>query len=473
MHWRPYRNVDDATTIVAKIQTRAASVTEIVQAHLTRIERWNASLGAYLSVSETALDEARAQDEWIAQHNSVGPLAGVPIAVKDLVDTAAQPTTYGGLHGFAGATRADAAVVRRLRAAGAIVIGKTNLHEYAFGTTNVNAHYGATRNPWNRQHITGGSSGGSSAALVANLCAAAIGTDTGGSIRIPAALTGHVGLKPTFGLISRSGVFPLAPSLDHVGPMTRSVRDAALLLSVLAGYDPSDPASIRTPQRQYGEGQHRPLRIGIATPFFWAVGEDESLGVVRDAIERIKQEHCGPSGGTIQTIDIPMLDEVPLAQTIILFSEASAVHHAGLTQGAELYGEDVRDRLNQGGTYSASEYIRAKQVQERFKQELHRLFATVDVIVTPTVPVQAPPIGQQHYAFATGEASVPSVLNRCTNPWNLAGTPALTLPCGLTSAGLPIGIQLTAPWFCENNLFQAAAEWTDAIRPLPGLAEYE
>ncbi|MCL6598812.1 MAG: amidase [Alicyclobacillus macrosporangiidus] len=431
---------------------RDISVEEAVRDTLARIRQFDPALHAYVHVSETAVEEARQIDKRLAQGQPVGPLAGVPVAVKDLMDTEDMPTTYGGLH-FAGRRPSrTATAVSRLRAAGAIVIGKANLHEYAYGTTNENPHYGRARNPWNRAKIPGGSSGGSGVAIAAGLAMAALGTDTGGSIRIPAALCGHVGLKPTYGLVSKAGVFPLADSLDHVGPMAKSVLDAALLLSVLAGPDPHDPTTVRIPPRAYHRVQPKPqARVGVPKSFFFDKCHAGVAQTVQAALRTLQEQ-----GFDLVEVDLPSAHQVPEMQNAIISSEALDIHEALLKAHPEQYGEDVRKRLESGYEIRGHQVVAATRFRRQFAAEMQKVFTQVDVIATPTTPISATDVGQQKAHIRAQEVLVRAHLTRYTNPWNLTGLPAITLPCGLSPDGLPVGLQLVGPRFGEMKLLAVA-----------------
>lgn len=440
------------------------SAVELTQSFLSRIERFNQGLRAYLSVSEHAVEEARRIDTMLAngQRRSELPLAGIPIAIKDLFDTTSLPTTYGGRHTWPAPT-ADATVVTRLRRAGAIILGKTNLHEYAYGTTTENPHYGTAVNPWNRAKIAGGSSGGSSVAVTAGLCTAALGTDTGGSIRIPAALTGHVGLKPTFGLVSKAGVFPLARSLDHVGPMTRSVRDAALMLDVLAGYDPLDETSVRTPKAAYQPYSLdiKTLRVGIPKNFFFDKCHANVLQTVHNALQKLRDQ-----GLSLREVTIANVEEVPDMQTATIASEAFSVHKHQFQNHSSLYGWDVRQRLEDSQQTLGYKYVDAQRFRLQLSQNLDRLFDKIDILLTPSTPLTATDVGQTKAHIRAQEVNIRAHLTRFTNPWNLTGFPALTIPCGLSPDGLPVGLQLVGPRFSERKLlmvgelFEAVFGWS-------------
>ncbi|MBX6352242.1 MAG: amidase [Thermoflavifilum sp.] len=429
------------------------SAEEVTRWFLERIRRYDPDLGAFVAVNEHAVEEARRIDEARKRGDAVGPLAGIVVAIKDLLDTAGLRTGYGGWHFRDHVPSADATVVRRLKAAGAIVIGKTNLHEYAYGTTTENPHYGTSRNPWDRGRIAGGSSGGSAVAVAAGLCCAAIGTDTGGSIRIPAAVCGHVGLKPTYGRVSKAGVFPLASSLDHVGPMTRTVADAALLLQVMAGPDPADPTTATVPVPEYdptpASGE---VRVGVPRQFFFEQCNPAVRDVVRTTLERLQA-----LGFRVVEVDIPDIDQVPAMQQATIASEALAVHEERLRETPERFGEDVRTRLASGTEIRGVDYVRAQAFRQGFRAKVMEILSQVDVIATPTTPITATPIGAAYTEVEGRSVHVRGHLTRYTNPWNLSGLPAITLPCGLTPDGLPVGLQLVGPAWGERKLLRVAA----------------
>ncbi len=290
-------------------------------------------------------------------------------------------------------------------------------------------------------------------ALTAGLCTAALGTDTGGSIRIPAALCGHVGLKPSYGLVSKAGVFPLAPSLDHVGPMTKSVADAALLLSVMAGVDVRDPSTVRLPVRSYtGTPLQRPIRLGIPVNFFFEQCHPTVLQTVHTALQQLQS-----SGVELCEVEIPMMSDVPEMQNVVIGSEALAVHEELFATRKDEYGDDVRRRLEASRSIRGSQYVTAADFRARFRSALNTVFATVDAVVTPTTGLPATDIGQWKAHVETLEVNVRAHLTRYTNPWNLSGLPALSLPCGTSPDGLPVGLQLVGPMYSDAKVLQVAA----------------
>jgi aspartyl-tRNA(Asn)/glutamyl-tRNA(Gln) amidotransferase subunit A len=428
-----------------------------------RIDAYGKTLNAYIAwYPEQAVQQARKAEDALARGRPVGPLHGVPIAVKDLFFTAGLPTTAGARVLADFVPQEDATVIHRLKEAGAILLGKLNLHELAYGVTNENPHFGPVRNPWNLNRISGGSSGGSAAAVAASLCLASLGTDTGGSIRIPASCCGVVGLKPTYGRVSRNGILPLAWSLDHVGPITRTVEDAALMLQVLAGEDSRDVTTSALPVPDYARllgGDLKGLRIGLASAFFTDPAEvDPSvMAAVREALQTMESV-----GARVEEVSVPFLRHAPAIQYITLATEASANHARLLrTRGREL-GLDVRRRLELGEFITAPQYVRAQQGRRLLMQELAAVFRRVDLLITPTLPVVAPPIGDQTLTIHGVEKRVQPTLTRCTSFVNLTGLPAISLPCGSDADGLPVGLQLIGQPFDEATLLRGAYAYQQA-----------
>jgi aspartyl-tRNA(Asn)/glutamyl-tRNA(Gln) amidotransferase subunit A len=441
------------------VRERKVSPVELTDACLAQIDRLEPRLNAFITVSA---DVAREAAETSSDETSDGPLDGVPVAIKDLFDFAGVRMTAGSRILGENVANEDSEAVSRLKASGATVLGKLNLHEFAFGATGVNPHYDPARNPWNTERITGGSSSGSGSAVAAGECFAALGTDTGGSIRIPASLCGIVGLKPTYGRVSKRGVFPLSWSLDHVGPMTRTVEDAAILLGVLAGRDPQDPSSAAHSVPNYTASLSagvRGLRIGVPRRFFFDNVDPEVESAVRSATRLLEQ-----LGAAVSEIDPPHIDEIPGALTAIMLPEALAVHQRWMNERPDDYGDDVRYRLELGSTYLAVHYVQAQRLREiavRAWQE--DVFSKVDLIATPTTPITAPLIEHAGGStYAGGALQVTFSLIRFTNPFNFLGVPAISVPCGFTGNGLPIGIQLAGRWWDEENLLRAAYTYEQA-----------
>ena len=449
----------------ARIGRRELSPVELTQACLDRISGIDPRLNAFITVTaDDALRAAREAEEAIARGDRRGPLHGIPLALKDLFATAGVRTTAGSRILAHHVPEEDSDAAQRLAAAGAVILGKLNLHEFAFGATGVNPHYGPARNPWNTERITGGSSSGSGAAVAAGECFAALGTDTGGSIRIPASLCGVVGLKPTFGRVSRRGVIPLSWSLDHVGPLARTVEDAAIVLQALAGHDPLDQSSSEASVPDYHAGLKdgvKGLRVGIPARFFFESLDPEVEQAVRAAVAKLEE-----LGAATEDVPVPYIDEIPGAVTAIMLPEALAYHQTWMAQRPEDYGDDVRYRLELGATFLAVHYVQAQRLRELAVSAWKReVFSRVDILATPATPTVAGPIDK------SGLDQTFSLI-RNTSPINLLGLPAVSLPCGLTSEGLPIGLQLIGRWFDEATVLRAAyayeqaTEWHTRFPPL-------
>jgi aspartyl-tRNA(Asn)/glutamyl-tRNA(Gln) amidotransferase subunit A len=448
------------------IRAKRVSPLELVEAYLARIERLNPHLCAYVTVTaERARADARRATEEIASGALHGPLHGVPIGLKDLVDTAGIRTTYGSKVHAANVPTRDATVVRKLAAAGAVLLGKTNTHEYAFGVTTDNPHHGTTRNPWDPSRIPGGSSGGSGAAVGARLACAAIGTDTGGSIRIPAALCGVVGLKPTFGRVSKAGVFPMAYLFDHVGPIARTVEDAAIVLAAIAGYDPADATTVATPVDDYRARLRdgiRGLRVGVARSLFSPIDAD-----VLSAMEAAFATLVG-LGATVRDVALPELPMPGLFELII--ADAKMIHADTLAHRPHDLGVDLQAYLSAPigdavWVATALEHVRA------YTAALRTILADVDVIVAPTCPIGAPRIGEDVVDIAGVELQTFFAMALRTAPFNASGLPTLSVPCGFTRDRMPIGLQIAGRSFEESTVLRAgfayeqATDWHRASPP--------
>jgi aspartyl-tRNA(Asn)/glutamyl-tRNA(Gln) amidotransferase subunit A len=450
-----------------QLRTRQLSPVELVRAVLDRVDAVEDRVRAYVTVlHEPALAEARAAEQAILAGAYRGPLHGIPIAVKDLYDTAGVRTTSSSRVRADHVPSRDAAAVERLRAAGAVIVGKTVTHEFAYGVVSR-----PTRNPWNLDHIPGGSSGGSGAALAADACLGALGTDTGGSIRIPSSATGVAGLKPTYGRVSKYGVTPLSWSLDHAGPMARAVADLALLLGLLAGRDPRDPTSAREPVGDYTAGLRagvRGLRLGLPTNYFFADCDPEVEAAVRAAARVL-----GEQGADVREVTIPDLDPAPAAEFGIVIPEASAIHQQLLRRQAADYGEDVRVFLEAGELYLATHYLKAQRVRALVTAGLRRAFRGLDALLTPTLPQPAARHDQTGFRGPSGaEEPVINAYVRTCCPFNLSGQPALSVRCGFTRAGLPIGLQIVGRPFDEATVlrvgaaYESATDWHRRTPPL-------
>lgn len=448
------------------IRTRKVSPVEVTQAVLDRIEKFDPVLNAYITVdSEGALKAARAAQRQIAAGKYLGPLHGIPVSLKDLFDAKGMRTTAGSKIMADRIADRDAPSVARLRTAGAVILGKTTLHEFAFGSTTQNPHYGGTRNPYDLSRIPGGSSGGSAAAVAADLCIASTGTDTGGSIRTPSALCGTVGLKPTYGRVSLRGIVPLAWSLDHAGPIAKCVRDAALLLTALAGYDPLDPTSADAKVPSFArslDGGVKGLKIGVDPVFCFSALEEEIAGAVKNALRLFEK-----MGARIHEVKIPSIELAVIAESVIITTEAASFHETRLRTRAGDYGPDVRALLEGGAALSAVHYLKAQRLRRVLQEEFARVFEKVDLFALPAAPVTAPRIGETSVSIAGAPSDLETALLRFACPGNLTGLPAISVPCGLDRQGLPMGLQLIGRAFDEAAVLRAAWAYENLRGPLP------
>jgi aspartyl-tRNA(Asn)/glutamyl-tRNA(Gln) amidotransferase subunit A len=440
----------------ADLRARRVSSVELTRQSLARIRRAQPALNAYITITEDlALAQAAQADAALAAGRDPGPLHGIPIAYKDLFYTRGIRTTAGSPIYSDFVPDRDADVVERLNAAGAVNTGKLNQHELAYGITSANPHYGPVRNPWNAAHSPGGSSGGSGAAIAAGLVFAAMGTDTGGSIRIPAAFCGTVGLKPTYGRVSRRGVFPLGYSLDHMGPLTASVRDAAIVLNAIADAPAADflpPANCSI----------RGLKIGVPENFYFERLDPEVESAVRSALARAET-----LGAELHPIRVPDVDALNTVARIILLAEASAMIQPHLADRSR-FGADVLALFDQGRLVSAVDYIDAQRLRRRLRAEFNRLWRRVDCIATPTTPTTAPRIGENIVRIAGRDEDVRLLTTSFMRGVNALGFPALSVPCGLSGARLPIGLQLIAPAFREDVILTVGAALEDSGLTIPG-----
>jgi len=439
------------------------SVTQRTESTLAAIERTRGALNAFLTVTgESARTEAQQAEQEMESGHTRGPLHGVPVAIKDLIATQGTRTTAGSRILGEWIPARDADVVWALREAGAVLVGKTNTHEFAFGTTNDNPHYGATRNPWNPALTTGGSSGGSAAAVAAGVVDVALGTDTAGSIRIPAALCGAVGFKPTYGLLPVRGVVPLAKSLDTVGPLARTVDGAAAAFEVLAGQGVGG--------RVWGvgkDGTHtlhptpytlplKGLRIGVAEHYVFDRVDPEVESAVRDALRAL-----AAAGADVRTITVPEIDGCVDVGIAIVRPEALAFHSRWYPERSGEYGEDVAKALASAVEVRASAYLAARRTQRRIRAALGRVLDEVDVLAGPTVPILAFPNADAFRPVLPGGELPRHALTRLTYPFSLSGLPAISIPCALSRHHLPIGLQLAAGPRQEALLLAAARAFED------------
>ena len=439
------------------IATKEVSPVEVVRVHLDRIAALDPKLRAFITVcSDAALQAARTAESDLMAGKAAGALHGVPWAPKDLYSTKGVRTTGGSKILADSVPGQDATVVARLAASGAIVLGKLNMHEFAYGPEGLNGHYGDARNPWDvgAHRVTGGSSSGSGAAVAAGLTPGSLGSDTGGSIRIPASLCGITGLKPTYGRVSRAGVLPLAWSMDHVGPMTRTARDCALMLNAIAGYDPADPTTSVLPVPDYAAaltGDVKGLRVGLLRAHFTDVAAPEVRQAVEAAAKQLEQ-----AGAVVDEVNLAQVTHVAPASTAIVASEALAYHAAWMRSRAHDYQPDVRERLRMGAFVSGAHYVRAQQLRALVRSEIDDALAKRDVLLAPATPIAAPLLGERETTLGDGTSDVRSALIRLTRPFNYSGHPAGSAPCGFTAGGLPIGLQIVGRPFDEATVLRVA-----------------
>jgi aspartyl-tRNA(Asn)/glutamyl-tRNA(Gln) amidotransferase subunit A len=450
------------------LREHRATALELTSAALTRIERLNPTLRAFITVtSDYAMQRARQADAELAAGRDRGPLHGLPVAVKDLFEMRGVRTTNGSQVFENFFPTENAAVVDKLESAGAVILGKLNQHELAYGITSSNPHYGAVRNPWDPDCIPGGSSGGSGAAVAAHIVYAAMGSDTGGSIRIPASFCGTVGLKPTYGRVSRYGALPLGYTLDHMGPLARSVRGCAMVLNAIAGYDGRDETSSRRPTVDYvpEEGcSIRGLRIGFPENFFFDRLDPDVESAVRGAIARAES-----LGAQVKPVYLPDMEALNAIGRIILLAEAAAVLERYMDNRSQ-FGKDVLALLDQGRLVSATDYINAQRLRRQTRTAFQKLWADVDCLFCPATPITAPRIGETVVKLGGSDEDVRLASTRLVRAINVLGYPALAMPCGLSGGGLPVGLQIVGPPFEEASVLRIGAALEDSgvgIPPCP------
>ena len=439
------------------LRRKEFSPVELAQACLKRIESIDGNLHSFITVTaDLALEHARKAEQELRAGTDKGPLHGIPIALKDLYAIKGIRTTCHSAVLQDWVPDHDATAARKLADAGTVLLGKLGMHEFAFGGPSVDAPFPAVRNPWNTAHIPGGSSSGSGAALSAGLCLGSLGSDTGGSIRTPSSHCGVVGMKPTYGRVSRRGVVPLSWSLDHAGPMARSVEDCAILLQAITGYDPNDPASANVPVPDFRAALKngiKSLRVGVprANWFNENRGTDpETEGLFNDALKTLES-----LGATVVEIDGQAFSLARKANQTILVAEAYAYHEKRFQQAPEKFGSSVRRRMLEGAFLSAADYITALRARTILNEKIRANFSRVDVFATPTAP--RPP-----EAFQTMDPNEQNLRPSFTNPFNLTGLPAISLPCGFTKDNLPVGVQIVAQPFEESTAFRVAYAYEQA-----------
>jgi aspartyl-tRNA(Asn)/glutamyl-tRNA(Gln) amidotransferase subunit A len=439
------------------IRGQKVSPQDLAEACFNQIERLNPTLNAFITVCDPQLTTNPQPSELTIPFALANALRGIPIAVKDLFNTAGIRTTAGSKFFADNIPDTDAFVIEKIKQAGATIMGKTNTHEIALGVTGNNPHFGTAHNPWNTERIPGGSSSGSAIAVATGMALGALGTDTGGSIRIPASLCGVVGLKPTYGRVSLRGVFPLSWNLDHVGPLTACVRDAAAMLQVLSIYDSLDPSSIKMIPGDYlghlvDDIEGKKIAVGVGE--YVESADSEVLNAVHQAVKVFESLGC-----KIQEVNVSWMREAALANSTMTRSDGAAVHRERLQEHPEMFGADILQRLQQGANTTSTEYSLARRTQTEVKKRLDTFFESYDLLIVPSTPIAAPTLAGND---AVEQAAR---LTRFTAPFNLAGLPAISVPCGFTKDGLPIGLQIIAkPWFDAKVLnaayaYEQATEW--------------
>ncbi|MDQ0016716.1 aspartyl-tRNA(Asn)/glutamyl-tRNA(Gln) amidotransferase subunit A [Variovorax boronicumulans] len=444
------------------VRERKVSPVELVEASLARIRAHDGVLKSFITVfEEQAMQVARAAELLSGAGHELGPLQGIPLALKDNVAVRGSRTTAGSKILADWLPEADATVTTRLRQAGAVFIGKTNMHEFAWGGTSANPHYGAVRNPWDPAHFPAGSSGGSAVAVAARFCFGAIGTDTGGSIRLPSAVNGIVGLRPTYGRVSNHGVVPLAWSMDTVGPMTRTVEDCALMFGAIAGFDPKDAGSAPRACDDYLQalgGGCRGLRIGIVPGYFF----EHLQAPVHDAVKEALATFVD-LGAELVDVDIRNIHGNISAQLTIESAEPSTYHQRNLRERPEDYGDDVRTLLEAGEMLLATQYLQAQRYRALLRAEFLDAFRRVDVFVCPSLPFVATRIGETRVEIEPGrQEDMLSAIMQFTGVASLTGLPSMNVPCGFDPHGLPIGMQIIGRPFAEATLLRAGHAFQQA-----------
>ena len=449
----------DLSEASRQVQQRSISPVELTQACLDRIERLNPHLNAFITVTaESAMAQAITAEQEITQGKWRGPLHGIPMALKDLVETAGVPTTAASAVLKNYIPSDDAPLVQRLKDAGVVLLGKLNLHEFAYGGSGMISHFGVVRNPCDPAHITAGSSSGSAAAVAAGLCHAAIGTDTAGSIRLPAAYCGIVGLKPSYGLVSTRGVIPLAWSYDTVGPMTRTVADAALVLQVIADYDAQDINSQKFPAVHYPAAMEEQdvssLRLGVPRSFFWQELDSEIEAATENALKLLTSLTAGA-----REVHIPVSND-----RTVFACEPFVYHQKYLAQHADEYDPETLRRIRTGADIPAVQYVEGQRELQRLRRDILNIFSDVDLLITPTSPLLPPTIAELQAAPEKLRPTELSML-RNTRPFSVFGIPTISIPCGFSKSGLPIGLQISGAPSAEAMVlalakaYEAQTEW--------------
>jgi len=444
----------------AALRKRTVSSVELTESALQNAHDLNPKFNAFITVlDDAAREQAKAMDAELSRRLDRGPLHGVPVAIKDVFETRGVRTTCGSAIFRNHVSQRDAAVVEKLAAAGAVIIGKTGMHELAYGVTSNNPHFGPVRNPRDPERIPGGSSGGSGAAVAAGIAFMAMGSDTGGSIRLPAAFCGTVGLKPTSGRVSRYGVMPLDFSLDHMGPLTRTARDAAVTLQAIAGFDPRDETSSRQPVADYlppADASIRGVRIGLPENFYFDRLDPDVNGAVRR-----KAQVAESLGAHVIPVRVPDIGAINAVSRVILLAEASALMEKYLDK-RDQFGADVLALLDQGRLIPATDYVNAQRLRRMMQRDFAQLWRRVDCLFTPTAPMAAPRIGETTVQVGDQTEDTRLAATRLVRGINVLGLPALSVPCGVDRRGLPLSLQIIGRSFQEALVLRIAAALEDA-----------
>lgn len=444
-----------ASQLARLIQRKEVSPVEVTEAHLSRIENLEPTLNSFITfLPDHAMAAARQAENEIRSGRYLGPLHGIPFGLKDLYYVKGIRNTSGSKIYDRFIPDFDSTIAFRLKRAGAVFLGKLNLHPFAYGVTGENEEYGDMHNPWNPALIAGGSSGGSGSAVASGQCTLAMGTDTGGSIRIPGAFCGLVGFKPTYGRLSRHGLTALAWSQDHTGPMARTVEDCALVMNAVAGYDPNDPASANLPVCDFAKaltGRIDGLRLGMVKELFEVPIKSEVKESVLKAIEKFEE-----MGAIVSEVSWSIYHYAMSIASVIQMAEATAYHSKLIRENGPKIYAPVRLRLEAGIFISARDYVQAQRARTLFYRQSCDLLKQVDLIVSPTVPVTAFPIGISELRVGNQDLNVVSLLTQYTRPFNLNGFPAITVPCGFSGDNLPIGLQLVGRPFDDETVLRAA-----------------
>ena len=443
------------TEVADLIERREVSPVDLTQSLLDHAHELNDTVNSYISFrDDQALAEAKKAEEEIAAGNYRGPLHGIPMGIKDNIYIGGEVSTMASKIHRDFVSQDDASVVVNLREAGAVLTGKLNMHEYAWGIDNNSPHFGPVHNPWNLDKVPGGSSGGSGAAVASDVSFTTLGTDTAGSIRIPSAVCGLVGLKPTHGRVAKYGCYPLAWSLDHIGPMSKSVADAAATLQGIAGFDPRDPTAVNVPVDDYLSGlggDPKGLVIGVEEDYFFRDVDSPIETLVRKHIDELVSR-----GAVLKEVKIPSLAYAEWTELATSLSEASAIHHNDLLTRPDDFGDDIRFLFELGELFSSVDYLQAQQARRQLKQEFAAAMQQVDVIIAPTLPVMAPDIGSSTANLNGTEVDLIDNFIRFTGPSNLTGLPALNVPVGLED-GLPVGLQIIGRAFDEATVLRVGS----------------